>query len=271
MYTMTPYILGSGTRLLWREAGHMRKPFEELSHEDITFLKAVDQLVTDPDKYPHTSAGTTPANTRSLNELTELSKRQIRYRIKPYNSGENRGLDHMGYVKLYDAKDTESGYSPRAVELTDQGRKAVLTWEEKHGELEPDDWDQTTINEIELELEQMRSRLGDLEGIESRLTSIERSEYGAVDEDKAERLDHTIRLMISTHKVLTDVLGIPVEKIGDEMTVDDAREQIIDHLGINGTGSVPVESGPDEEPFDFEEGEERDSPREDPPSEPDSR
>lgn len=210
----------------------MRKPFDELSHEDLKFLKIIKEISDNPEEFPHTHLSQAPANTRSIKAATNLTDRQIEYRIRPYNQGQNRGLDHLGYVTIHDAVATDDGFAPRAIELTDQGQKALLTWEEKRGEVQAEDLDEMTRNEIELELEQLRSKVSRLEEALAKVNKFDRSEYGAVDDGTVDTIEQTISLAASHYQVLTKILGVPMDDLREDMTEDEARQVVMEHLGI---------------------------------------
>lgn len=222
----------------------MRKPFNALSNTDIKFLNVVDQINSNPEDYPYTDAGPTPANTTSIKKVTNLSDRQVSYRIKPYDDGTNRGLDDLGYITTHDPEFTESGFSARGVELTDEGQMAVSAWEEKHGEVEPEEWDQTTVRELELEIEQLRSKVDQLENtrarseqvidqldhLEDRLNSIDENEFGGVNEDAAQKMGQTFTLVARFYEVFEDIFGLTIDDLGDDISPEEAREQIREQL-----------------------------------------
>ncbi|ERJ07359.1 hypothetical protein HLRTI_000400 [Halorhabdus tiamatea SARL4B] len=228
----------------------MRKPFEELSHEDIIFLKIIKEIEDDPEEYPHTSRSDFAANTRSIKAATDLSDRQVNYRIRPYDQGENRGLDHMGYVTIHDAVATDDGFTPRAVELTDQGRKALLTWEEKRGEVQAESLDEMTRNEIELELEQLRTKVTRLEDALAKVNEFDSNEYGAVDEDTAGTLEKTISLAASHYQVFTKVLGVPMDELREDMSEEEARRTVMKHLGISESEQPEIDEDSSEAPVE---------------------
>lgn len=221
----------------------VRKRKSDLSLEDIKFLKAVQRIENTPEDHPGTDETPAPANTSVLKNVLDLSENQIRYRMLP----DKRGFDEMGLLICHDKEATPQGYKPRSVELTDEGRKAIDSWEKKHGELDLEELDRATIEDVEVELEHLHGRIDDLEEEFARVDAIEQSEYGAVDSAKAEKLDRSISLAIAYHKVFEDVLGISPQAIGDEVTVQEAREQIKADLGLVDAEEAPegaAASGP---------------------------
>lgn len=219
----------------------------DLSKEDIIFLKTVHEIESKPENYDGTDAAPAPANTSVLNSHTPLSKTQIKYRMLP---GE-RGLEKLGYLRLHETEATQQGFTPRSVELTDEGRKAIMNWEEKHGELDPDAWDQTTVKDIELEIDRLRKQVENLEGgasqqghleeldkLSARLDAIEDSEFGAVDEESAEKLQRTISWVIAMRKAFEDVLGFSPGDLGDDVSVQEARVTIRENLRAAGSGGT---------------------------------
>lgn len=253
-----------------------RKQKGDLSHEDIKFLKAIQELENNPDEYPETNLTEQPANTSSLRAVLDMSRQQVTYRIRPAE----RGLEKMGLVRLYDSEVTESGESlPRSVELTDEGRKRITEWEEKYGPLDTQDWDATTVEEIERELDEIQSRLDELSGsaasvdgetpeavteeiaklssridaVSDQVSQFENSRYGAVDEPFGQRLDQSLDFVAGYHRIF-EALGIPNPKEAHTESFDpeEARQQVRETLGVSGTedGSVTPDSEEDD-PFNL--------------------
>lgn len=240
----------------------------DLTHEDIRFLKAVQDIEENPGKYPGTNLTEHPANTSVLKEMLDMSADMIRYRISP---GE-RGLEDLGLVRLYDPELTDDGrMGPRSIALTDEGDKAIVDWEKRHGDLDADGWDTTTVEAIEIEISQIQNRLDQLDSqltqlesgggiedgdgaaseerlqqLESRLDAIagqvkeiKDDEFGALSQEKV-RAFKNVDIVLGSYNALFDALGIEdhpkdiSEAIDNgEFDPSEVRESVRESLGID--------------------------------------
>lgn len=261
-----------------------RKPKSALSPEDVKFLKAAEEINSNPDQYPDTDISEVPANTRNIPKITDLSSHQVGYRIRP----DERGLESMGYVELHDALPGQAGTSPRSVEITDEGLRAIQQWQENYTSIGVGDSDTQPQTEFSLDLEggdtgdledaltnlqskieHLSNRIDHVETSENipsevsdRLDSIEsdvdqiraaiQGEYGAVDDVRAERLSQTIDLVILYHNIFQDVFGIPMEEINEEISFEEAEARVRDHLGIEESDFAPIEES-ESSPMDIDD------------------
>lgn len=104
----------------------------DLSLADIEFLQSVRDINKSPDKYPETDRSDVPANTASIKRATDLTADQVSYRMG--GNQNSRGFEEGKHalIKIYDPVATDTGYAPRAVELTNGGR-AILSEAQKIG------------------------------------------------------------------------------------------------------------------------------------------
>jgi len=102
---------------------------DKLSHKDIIFLRAVRDINANPEEYEDTSRGEMPANTASISRATELTDRQVGYRIS------ERGLDkeNMGLILAYGPSFDEGKVQPKSAELTQTGVETLTEIEESWG------------------------------------------------------------------------------------------------------------------------------------------
>jgi len=215
----------------------MRKRTEDLTHVDIKFLRVVQEINAHPEDYEQTDLGMTPANTRAIIQNSELSPQQVRYRIRPYQGGKNRGFDHLGLVELHDHEDSEEGLSARSVEVTDAGIRKIQDWQQRHGEIELDESDRPTLEGLEADLMQLRSRLEEkeerIESLESELSSLRESQFGAVDDDQAEKIDGSIKYVARSRKFFQDVLGVDPMALENDLSAEEARQEMAQQLSTS--------------------------------------
>jgi hypothetical protein len=102
----------------------------DLSLKDIEFLKAVRDINTNPDDYPAASEGAKPANTTTLRNATSLTRQEIKHRL--HEKSDIAG-EEVGLIEIYDPPVTESGFGPKAVELTLRGDRLLEDALAKHG------------------------------------------------------------------------------------------------------------------------------------------
>jgi uncharacterized small protein (DUF1192 family) len=258
------------------------KTKSDLSHEDIIFLKTVQEIEDNPSNYRGTDKSLEPANTSVIVDICDLAVDQIRYRMKPSPNG--RGFESLGLAELYDPKLLENGaLGPRSISLTDEGRKKIVDWEKRYGEIEADDWDQSTVEEIEVEISQLRSEVDrldselarreraetsdggeDLEELQAELKRLQTrvdalsgavsdfqgADYGAWDDKKVgaiENLFETSRGFV----FIFEELGISNPKSCDEWNFDDPetgqriRAEVREALGISGAPGEETTTPPE--------------------------
>jgi hypothetical protein len=107
----------------------VRSLLNDLSREDLTVLSAVESINRAPDEYPDgaTADGERPATTAAVKHATDLTKRQVQYRLAPGERGlETVGVDGEGLLTLHEPQVRfNGGMGPRSAEVTPLG-KAVL-------------------------------------------------------------------------------------------------------------------------------------------------
>jgi DNA-binding PadR family transcriptional regulator len=264
-----------------------RKRQGDLSHEDIKFLKAIQELENNPEEHSETGLTDKPANTSSLRAILDMSRQQVTYRMRP----DERGLEKMGLVNLFDSETSESGQMlPRSIELTDAGRQRIQDWEEKYGELNVRAGDVPSLKEVERELDEIQSRLdeidsasagGDGDGEEfneeiaklsSRVDAVsdqvqdfQDSTHGALDEKFGKQVAQALDFVVGYHKIF-EALGVPKPKKAytEDFDPEETRREVRETLGVSGNGEGPSsdtqaeheggvdERGPpsDDNPFD---------------------
>jgi len=102
----------------------------DLSLKDIEFLKAVRDINNNPDNYAGAADGERPANTTTLREATSLTRQEIKHRL--HEKSDIAG-EEVGLIEIYDPPITESGFGPKAVELTHRGDRHLKDALAKHG------------------------------------------------------------------------------------------------------------------------------------------
>lgn len=142
----------------------------DLSVTDLTFLRTVRDINSDPDSYQGTDKSEKPANVSSMQEASDLSKTQIRYRIRPASASNTAGWDEAGLLKLYGSDLDDSGRrTPRSCELTQRGRE-LLSEARSRGEMEKTDPE--TVKQIESRLDALESINEDASDDGSELTAV---------------------------------------------------------------------------------------------------
>ena len=104
-----------------------------LTLTDIEFLRAVEELNNNPEKYRDTDIGEMPANTSSIRKNTDLTQEQVKYRMG--GNSNSRGFEteteEMPQVIIsHSAKPTNKGFGPRSAELTSEGQEILKEAEE---------------------------------------------------------------------------------------------------------------------------------------------
>jgi TolA-binding protein len=245
---------------------------ERLSHEDVKFMKAVQEIEDNPNKYRKLEITNGRVNTSVLRDILGegFTDRMVRYRMVP---GE-RGLEDSGLVRLYDPEVQPDGsVGPRSIELTDKGRKAILDWEKRHGEMDADSWDTTTVERMEMEISQLRSEVDRLDSelarqeraetsegtdtgelqelrqdiqaltsrvdvIAGRVQSFDDDKFGAINDHETKALKRAMEI-IGRYRSIFEALGIsrpreapPVESFEDEEAAERVRESVREALGV---------------------------------------
>lgn len=180
------------------------KESTEISLEDVEFLQAVRYIENHPEEFEE-GTDTVGASTTELRTVLEdlwdtggdWSKGMIAYRMSgPDKSGGGRGWDEesgFGLVRLHSATLTDDGWSSRRVELTDKGRKRLSQMEKRmdvtrsSGEGEGVAEIDSSVTDLELELEKLRDRVSELEQEKSELEQLVEGLLGDVDTFKQSR------------------------------------------------------------------------------------
>lgn len=225
----------------------------DLSVRDIIFLRAVRDINANPGAYEHTEKGAVPANKTAITKATELGKKEVSYRLGGANT---RGFE-QGDEPLIIAHDPEivegaNRFGPRSAELTEYGIDLLSRYEESgylgggDKENEPE-----TIKQLRARLETLESSggggqddseelRGEIAELSARLDRIEASKWGGVDEQFHADLDKTVERLPIMFYVLSNILGVDVDRVVDEgpYDVDDeglieVREAIVETLGLD--------------------------------------
>lgn len=218
-----------------------------LSVVDIKFLKAVKEINENPDQYEDTGGSQKPANTRSIGNVTDLSKTQRVYRLRP----DERGLERMGYVDLFEPEQSGQEIGPRSAGITDEGIEAIRQWEEEFVTVDVGPSDRDLEGGFDGEVDRdiadaLRDLQAEIEDLSQRVERIEQEiegEFGAVSESRSNQLSKSINLVILYHEIFEDIFGIPVEDLDEEVPFDQARERVRDRLGIAEGDFDSVDSG----------------------------
>lgn len=220
----------------------------ELSTEDITFLRAVRDINANPEDFQATDRGEMPANKTSIQKATDLTSKQVEYRLT------KRGLDSeseggLNLILSYGPTlNKEVGsFGPKSAELTELGVKALTEWEESEIVSRGTSEDRTDEN-----LRQLRARVEALEqqspatnqdGVDDNVaeeirqlredvnqlqSTIEDSEWGGVDENRAEKLEKVIEAHMASTVAFKYVLGVDIHEIAGYE--DEVPQEVIEEL-----------------------------------------
>lgn len=210
-------------------------PTTELSIEDVRFMRAVRDINENPADYPRTEKGTKPASARAIKEATTLSKNQIDYRLG--TTTKERGFDELGYLVIHDPPMTDTGYGPRSAELTEKGAERLeeglqsYGLEETESRADPEVMEKledigARLDSIEQRMDAMEEDVADVvssvNNLEGRLSRIENTQMGAVDEQQAARLRTVIDAMPAFYQAF-QLLGMDVRQIQDADELDETQ------------------------------------------------
>ena len=104
----------------------------DLSLVDVSFLQAVRDINNNPENYPKTDRCAVPANTASIKRATDMTDEQVSYRMGGNSNSRGFESGKNPLIKTHDPKATDTGYSPRGVELTTTG-STILTEAQRIG------------------------------------------------------------------------------------------------------------------------------------------
>lgn len=218
-------------------------PSTELSIEDVRFLRAVRDINESPEDYPRTRKGTTPASARAIREATTLSKNQINYRLG--TTTKERGFDELGYIVIHDPPMTDNGYGPRSAELTPKGERRLeeglqaYGLEETEARADPEVMEKledisARLDDVEQRMDGVESETSDavnsINNLEGRLSRIENTQMGGVDEQQAARLRTVIDAMPAFYQAF-QLMGMDVREIQEADDLDDREtEALVDDV-----------------------------------------
>ena len=135
----------------------------DLTLKDIKFLTAVRDINANPEQYPGTEGGVAAANTTSLRQGTSLSKGEIRHRL---DDKSDIADEDLGLLTIHDPPQTEQGYGPKSVELTQWGNRFLDDALAVHGlgDHDPTDVAQADrVSGLEARIEELEARIEELE------------------------------------------------------------------------------------------------------------
>lgn len=237
----------------------MPKNPADLTLKDIKFLRAVRELCDNPENYPNTDLGDAPANTTALkNDLPnyEPSKGVLNYRMVKDNEsdGNKRGLEvdgGLGYIRIHSPSLTEDGYGPRSVEITDKGRRALESAEERSGmeDTVARETDGPSSTELQLEVERLGDRVDELEAEREELVNQleevrelmelwQERDIGATSRERADKINSAINAVPTFYNTFSEVFGVDSHDFNpkSEITpqdVEDARAAASERLSDN--------------------------------------
>ena len=240
---------------------------------DVEFLRTVRRINENPDEFDHTTEAECPASTRSIREVSDLSRKQVRYRL---GGSSSRGLEDAGLTIVHSAvyDEEKSQYGPKSVELTEQGRMALEQAE--HGVVsdqvaEKDELDELrervdALESTDIEgdvdtnavVDELRAVSGRLEALENtveridqevatmrdEVSAIQESDWGEIDDDIVEDLVLLLRRAPAMLYGFNSVLGLDIDQIVDdgafsEDELRDAHEELFVRLAS--AADVPVD------------------------------
>lgn len=214
------------------------KVVNDLSTEDIIFLRAVRDINANPGDFEATDRGEMPANKTSIQKATDLSARQVEYRLTKRGM-DKESEDGMGLILVYGPTLNEEigSFGPKSAELTQKGVKVLSEWDEsgvlsrgttedvedeKVSQLEarieslekqqPQSGDGNVDPEIVDEVQQLRE---DVHSLQSTLDEFTESEWGALEDDVADQLEKIIRGYTMNLFFLQEVLGADIESLAE--------------------------------------------------------
>ena len=215
------------------------KPSTELSVEDVRFLRAVRDISENPEDFPRTKKGTTPASTRAIREATTLSKNQIDYRLG--TTTKERGFDKLGYLIIHDPPMTDTGYGPRSAELTEKGERRLEEGLQAYGlektEARADPEVMEKLDDIGARLDNLEQQIDEVEdevakvvnsvnNLEGRVSRIESNRMGAIDEQQAARLRTVIDAMPAFYQAF-QLVGMDVREIQESESLDEREAEAL--------------------------------------------
>jgi|AntRauTorcE11898_2_1112593.scaffolds.fasta_scaffold03090_4 hypothetical protein len=99
---------------------------EQLSLEDVTFLRAIRDINESPDRYASTERGETPATVTAITEATTLSEEDVRYRL------DHPRLGRSELLTVYEARPEADDSARRtSVELTEAGERKIAAADDR--------------------------------------------------------------------------------------------------------------------------------------------
>jgi len=211
----------------------------DLSTTNVRFLRVIRNINTNPDEYDNTNKGEKPANTTAIRKASDFSRNQINYRLAP-----DRGTDFTdsgeGLLKIHPASiDDDGGFGPKSVELTQKGLDVLSTYAAPDDDFDPDEYgsDSEVISQLHARVRALEdySQVGDerlgskvedntesIERVEAKLDelitevrALRQSEWGAVDDEKAENLGRVLSRAPAMMYAFTVLLEIDIDEIVD--------------------------------------------------------
>jgi hypothetical protein len=201
------------------DPGLLRQFADDLSRVDIQVLSAIRDINERPEDYEAevTAGGQMPANTTSIRTTTELSKRQVEYRLTPGG----RGLDEWGpngLLLCYEPELTQTGgMGPRSAELTALGQRvlAVAKGEEDVGQVVPRGGAAISTEEFEALQESVEALTEQMEEIAPLVEQWADREWGAVNQDEAGKVGGMFKTVIQLIQTF-QALGLDREVYADD-------------------------------------------------------
>jgi len=247
----------------------------DLSRKDINFLRVVRAVCDNPEEFRGTDGGTGPATVTAVAEASNLSKEQVRYRMREGSRGlgvrkpegdaiaDDGGL---GYIRIYEPPMTDRGYGPRSCEITKEGRRALadaLEADEEMGIRGGDGTSPEAVEELREEIDELEDDLSSIqegfadvfntvENISDRMEEMDERDLGAVDDEPAERIRSVLRGFVGVNQMFKYMLGLNPADFGPNADlspekVAEVRGQMFDRLQRSDVGAVREEIAAREE------------------------
>jgi len=211
----------------------------ELSQEDVMFLRAIRDINENPEEYPKTGDGVAPATIAAIKHATTLSRNQINYRLGTTTN--TRGFVERGFLLSHDPPMADTGYGSRSAELTEKGEQRLEDGLRAYGLVETSSrGDPEVMDRLETlgarmdnfeqaleELEEDVERLTDqVEAADNRLSRVEDTNMGAIDEPQAGRLRTVIDAMPAFYQAF-QLMGMDVREIQESENLDEREAEAL--------------------------------------------
>jgi DNA-binding PadR family transcriptional regulator len=246
----------------------------DLSSKDVKFLRAVQDVNTNPESYPKTvdHNAEVPATKKVISSGSELSMGEVRYRV---DRG-NRLLDN-GLIQVHNAtfNDELGMFDPKSVSLTEAGEEALSEVEIEDSSVDSEELEhlRSRIEELESsggggsggidasKIEEFDDRLSSLEqsvaaigeefeSMLERFERIEQNKWGGISDENAEDMEKLLRRGAGMFYAFDELLSIDIDELVandgvDPERVEAVQEQIFTELASASSGGQSQSGGED--------------------------